>query len=236
MLTAQVVDTGPGLTAEQHGRLFTAFDQLGAATARTHGGTGLGLNISRQLARLMGGDLDATSRPGQGATFTLTLPLQTAAAVAIANPMAISRAAPIPETEIAGRLKVLVADDHQINRRAFSLMLESAGVEVTTADDGIEALQRLANERFDVILMDLNMPRMGGLEAAERLRRSPGPNRDAPIIALTASVTPGDVALCQGAGMNAFVMKPVDAGELFAAINHVLDAAGESEGAVAAAL
>jgi signal transduction histidine kinase/ActR/RegA family two-component response regulator len=228
VLTAQVVDTGPGLTVEQHARLFTAFDQLGAATARTHGGTGLGLNISRQLARLMGGDLEAASRPGHGATFTLTIPLEPAAAVSIADPVAVSQAASAVETGIAGRLKVLVADDHQINRRAFSLMLESAGVEVTTADDGVEALQRLAAERFDVILMDLNMPRMGGLEATERLRRSAGPNRDAPIIALTASVTPGDVALCRGAGMNAFVMKPVDAGELFAAINQVLEGAGET--------
>jgi len=222
-LTVQVVDTGPGMTAEQHARLFTAFDQLGAATARTHGGTGLGLNISRQLARLMGGDLDAASRPGHGSTFTLTVPLQAAAEAAITGASAAPDLAAAPGPEIAGRLKVLVADDHQINRRAFSLMLESAGVEVTTADDGVEALQRLATERFDVILMDLNMPRMGGLEATERLRRSAGPNRDAPIIALTASVTPGDVALCQGAGMNAFVMKPVDAGELFAAINEVLE-------------
>ena len=231
-LTAQVADTGPGLTAEQHARLFTAFDQLGAATARTHGGTGLGLNISRQLARLMGGELDATSRLGQGATFTLEIPLQAAAAVSVSDARGGGQAAPAPETvaetEITGRLQVLVADDHQINRRAFSLMLESAGVGVTTADDGLEALQRLASERFDVILMDLNMPRMGGLEATERLRRSSGPNRDTPIIALTASVTPGDVALCQGAGMNAFVMKPVDAAELFAAINQVLEEAGET--------
>ena len=235
MLTVQVVDTGPGLTPEQHARLFTAFDQLGAATARTHGGTGLGLNISRQLARLMGGDLEAVSRPGHGATFTLSLPLQTAAAVTIADVLAISQAAPSPEMEIAGRLKVLVADDHQINRRAFSLMLESAGVDVVMADDGVEALSRLAHERFDVVLMDLNMPRMGGLEATERLRRAAGPNRDVPVIALTASVTPGDVALCQGAGMNAFVMKPVDAGELFAAINQVLEAAGETADAEAVA-
>ena len=234
-LTAQVVDTGPGMTPEQQARLFTAFDQLGAATARTHGGTGLGLNISRQLARLMGGELDADSRPGQGSAFTLSLPLRPAAAVSLLDPLAISRAAPTPDTEIASRLRVLVADDHQINRRAFSLMLESAGVEVTTADDGVEALARLAADRFDVILMDLNMPRMGGLEASERLRRSSGPNRDVPIIALTASVTPGDVALCRGAGMNAFVMKPVDAGELFGAINQVLEAEGEAEDAEAEA-
>ena len=231
MLSVQVEDTGPGLTVEQHARLFTAFDQLGGATARTHGGTGLGLNISRQLARLMGGDLQATSRPGHGSTFTLTLPLEAAPAVSVADALAISQAAPAPfaDNEITQRLKVLVADDHQINRRAFSLMLESAGVEVVTADDGIEALSRLATERFDMVLMDLNMPRMGGLEATERLRRASGPNRDVPIIALTASVTQGDVALCQGAGMNAFVMKPVDAGELFAAINQVLDGAGETD-------
>ena len=217
------------MTADQQARLFTAFDQLGASTARTHGGTGLGLNISRQLARLMGGELEAVSRAGHGATFTLSLPLRAAAAVGLVDTLAFNQPAASAEAEIVGRLRVLVADDHQINRRAFSLMLESAGVDVTTADDGVEALARLAAERFDVILMDLNMPRMGGLEAAERLRRSSGPNREVPIIALTASVTPGDVALCTGAGMNAFVMKPVDAGELFAAINRVLDLAGQTQ-------
>jgi signal transduction histidine kinase/ActR/RegA family two-component response regulator len=222
-LTVEVVDTGPGITIEQQARLFTAFDQLGAATARTHGGTGLGLNISRQLARLMGGELEASSRAGHGATFTLRLTLEAAAAAAPAG-LEIAAA---PEAEFAARLKVLVADDHQINRRAFSLMLESAGVNVTTADDGVEALERLGREAFDVILMDLNMPRMGGLEASGRLRRTSGPNRDTPIIALTASVTPGDVALCRSAGMNAFVMKPVDATELFNAINAVLEAAPE---------
>jgi signal transduction histidine kinase/ActR/RegA family two-component response regulator len=221
-LTVEVVDTGPGMTPEQQARLFTAFDQLGAATARTHGGTGLGLNISRQLARLMGGELEASSRAGHGATFTLRLTLEAATVASV-----VPETPTAPEADFAARLKVLVADDHQINRRAFSLMLESAGVNVTTADDGVEALERLGREAFDVILMDLNMPRMGGLEASGRLRRTSGPNRDTPIIALTASVTPGDVALCLGAGMNAFVMKPVDATELFNAINAVLDAASE---------
>ena len=234
LLTAEVIDTGPGMTTEQQARLFTAFDQLGAATARTHGGTGLGLNISRQLARLMGGELEATSRPGQGATFSVSLPLLRAPAATVAGVPASATAGTPIETESAWRLRVLVADDHQINRRAFSLMLESAGVDVTTADDGVEALERLGGERFDVILMDLNMPRMGGLEAAERLRRSAGPNRDTPIIALTASVTPGDVALCRCAGMDAFVMKPVDADELFTAINQVLEIAGDAADAATA--
>ncbi len=227
-LTIEVVDTGPGMTEAQQARLFTAFDQLGAATARTHGGTGLGLNISRQLARLMGGDLTAASRPGMGATFTLKLRLGRAVLGA-----APQTAAPAAEAELSERLRVLVADDHQINRRAFSLMLETVGALVATVEDGQQALDLLARQEFDVVLMDLNMPRMGGLEATERLRRSNGPNRDAPIIALTASVTPGDVALCRSAGMNAFVMKPVDAAELFTAINAVLSPETDEEQAVA---
>ena len=213
-IALEVADTGAGMTAEQMGGLFTAYGQLSQSVARTHGGTGLGLNISRELARLMGGDLTASSSPGQGSTFRLALELAAAQAVATA---------PAPAPTQTG-LRVLIVDDHEINRRAFTLILQGAVDTIATAQNGQEALDTLALERFDLVLMDLNMPRMGGLEAVGILRATPGPNQRTPVIALTASAGHAEVSLCLAAGMNAFVMKPIEAAELFRAIEGVLDA------------
>jgi two-component system, sensor histidine kinase len=214
-LAFEVIDTGPGLSGDQIDRLFQAFDQLSASTARTHGGTGLGLNISRELARLMGGDLSAASAAGEGATFRLTLPLTLAAA---------------PEVEdgdeggmdVERGLRVLIVDDHSVNRQAFSLILQPVCEQVATAEDGLLALEALEQQSFDLVLLDLNMPNLGGLETARRLRANPGLNQRTPVIALTASVSPSEVDACLAAGMDAFVMKPVEARELIAAIDQVL--------------
>jgi signal transduction histidine kinase/CheY-like chemotaxis protein len=211
-----VVDTGQGMTETQLERLFTAFEQLGDSTARTHGGTGLGLAISRDLARLMGGDLVASSIEGHGARFSLSLPLSPGQAASNENNVA-------PMTRDAERpLRVLIADDHEFNRRAFTLMLEAACAEITAVEDGLKALDALGCEAFDVVLMDVNMPGLGGLEVVRRLRAAAGPNRAAPVIALTAAGSADDIAACMNAGMNAFVTKPVEGAELFAAIEQVL--------------
>ena len=221
-LTLEVIDTGPGMTDEQIGGLFTAYGQLSNSVARTHGGTGLGLNISRELARLMGGELVAQSAPDQGATFRLSLDL------ALGQGEVAADDAPQGQTG----LRVLIVDDHEINRRAFTLILQGAVDFISTAQNGQDALDTLALERFDVVLMDLNMPKMGGLEATRALRAGAGPNRHTPVIALTASAARTEIDVCLAAGMNAFVMKPVEAAELFQAIERVLDA---HEAAVAAA-
>lgn len=209
--TLSVIDTGPGMDAGQLGRLFTPYGQASDSVARTHGGTGLGLNISRELARLMGGDLAVESAPGWGAAFHLQVSLPPVAA-----PSAVDA------TQDREGLRLLVVDDHEVNRRAFTLMLQGACDELAVAQDGIEALEQLAAQRFDLVLMDLNMPRMGGMEAVRRLRAEPGPNQATPVIALTASVAPKEVAACMAAGMSGFVMKPVEAKELFAAIEQAL--------------
>jgi signal transduction histidine kinase/ActR/RegA family two-component response regulator len=215
----QMIDTGPGMTAEQVGRLFTAFEQLGASTARTHGGTGLGLAISRDLAQLMGGDLIAASAQGQGATFSLSLPL------ALGDAVSTDAAIPAQMTMETDRpLRVLIADDHEFNRRAFTLMLEAASAEITAVEDGLKALDALASTAFDVVLMDVNMPGMGGLDVVRHLRLSKTPNTDVPVIALTAAGGADDIVACMNAGMNAFVTKPVEGAELFAAIERVLSA------------
>ncbi|MDP3747451.1 MAG: response regulator [Phenylobacterium sp.] len=212
--TLSVIDTGPGMDAAQVGRLFTPYGQASDSVARTHGGTGLGLNISRELARLMGGDLSVESAPGQGAAFHLKVSLPAAAAVSA-----------VDATQDRQGLRLLIVDDHEVNRRAFTLILQAACDELAVAHDGVEALERLATQRFDLVLMDLNMPRMGGMEAVRRLRAEPGPNQATPVIALTASVAPKEMAVCKAAGMSGFVMKPVEAKELFAAIEQVLSEA-----------
>ena len=211
-----VIDTGPGMTEAQLGRLFTAFEQLGDSTARTHGGTGLGLAISRDLALLMGGDLVASSIEGHGASFSLSLPLSLGEIASNEN-----NAAPMA-MEVDRPLRVLIADDHEFNRRAFTLMLEAAVAEITAVEDGFKALDALGAAAFDVVLMDVNMPGMSGLEVVRKLRASGGPNARAPVIALTAAGSAEDVAACMNAGMDAFVTKPVEGAELFAAIERVL--------------
>ncbi|WP_421933828.1 response regulator [Phenylobacterium sp.] len=212
-----VADTGRGLTPEEISRLFAPFEQAQASTARTHGGTGLGLSISRQLARLMGGDLVAASLPGQGALFTLSLDLVEAAAPAE------------PALEAAlGPARVLVVDDHEVNRRAVALILEPYGVELTAASSGEEALTLAAARVYDVILMDVQMPGMDGHETCRRLRATPGPNKATPVIACTAADSAKDWVDSLAAGMTDHVAKPIDPAALTAAIARVLPEAEDS--------
>ncbi|WP_454718448.1 ATP-binding protein [Caulobacter segnis] len=219
LLSIEVIDTGPGIPEAALPRLFTPFDQLNAAVVRQHGGSGLGLAISRELARLMGGDLTASSAPGHGAHFTLTTVFETAEA---------------PRAEDEGRsitgLRVLVVDDHVVNRRAIELVLQPFGVDATLAESGEEALELLNAEVFDAVLMDVYMPGMDGREATRTLRAGSGPNRDTPVIAVTASATPKDWDACMAAGMNGHVAKPIDPAELFGALAQVL--AGDASEAV----
>jgi CheY-like chemotaxis protein len=207
MVRLTVSDTGPGLDAGQLERVFAPFDQGHDSTARTHGGTVLGLSISRELARLMGGDLFAASPAGQGAAFTLE--------VALADP----RGAGEPPVR---DIRVLVADDHEMGRRAVALMLEPYGVQLTGAASAEAALDMLATQPFDIVLMDVAMPAMGGREACRRLRAASGPNQATPVIACTASTGPQDWEACRRVGMNGLVAKPIDAAALHAAIRAAL--------------
>ena len=211
LLSIEVIDTGPGIPEAALPRLFTPFDQLNAAVVRQHGGSGLGLAISRELARRMGGDLIAASARGHGAHFTLTMALEPVEA-----PRAEARS-----RSITG-LRVLVVDDHVVNRRAIELVLQPFGVAATLAESAEEGLELLRSEVFDAVLMDVYMPGMDGRQATRILRASGGPNRDTPVIAVTASATPKDWEACVAAGMNAHVAKPIDPVELFGALAQVL--------------
>lgn len=211
-----VSDTGRGMTPEELSRLFAPFEQGQVSTARTHGGTGLGLSISRELARLMGGDLTAASLAGQGAVFTLAIELPDAAAAAA------------PDLADVAEVRVLVVDDHEINRRAVALMLEPFGVDLIAAASAAEGLEIAAAQPFDVILMDVYMPEMDGREACRRLRATAGLNQGTPVIACTASGSDQDWADCVAAGMTDHVAKPIDPGALSAAIVRVLASGEES--------
>ena len=211
-LSLSVADTGPGMTPDKVARLFMPFEQLEAGAARIHGGSGLGLAISRELARLMGGDLTATSAPGEGAAFTLHLTLQAAEA-----------AAPPAEPETV-EARVLVVDDHVVNRQALTLVLAPLGITPVTIGSAEEGLELLAHERFDVVLMDVYMPDMDGREATRLLRARPGPNQFVPVIAITASATERDWEACRAAGMTGHVAKPIEPAQLYAALDAALSA------------
>ncbi|HEX2560492.1 ATP-binding protein [Phenylobacterium sp.] len=221
-LELTVTDTGAGMTAEQVERLFSPFSQAETSIARTHGGTGLGLAISRELARLMGGDVTVTSTPGQGSSFRFDLQVQPAA------PLALEQA---PAEPASAGLRILVADDHDVNRRAFSLLLTPIAAEIVCVADGQEAVEAAARQTFDLVLLDLNMPRMDGLEAARRLRAEHGAGLK--LIALTGATSDKDVQACRDAGMDGFVAKPVEAQALIAAIVEAFDEAEIPDAAAA---
>ncbi|MET0273007.1 MAG: ATP-binding protein [Phenylobacterium sp.] len=208
-----VCDTGPGMTSEQVARLFRPYSQAEVSTARRYGGTGLGLSICRELSSIMGGEIGVESEPGRGSTFRVRLPLPAAAAPA--------RAAPTGTLDLPP-LRVLVTDDNPINLAVARALLEAAGAAVETAIHGAEALERLRVEAFDVVLMDVRMPVMDGIEAVGRIRAGEAGPRDIPVIALTADGGPGESGRLVGLGFDALQGKPIQPAELFAAIEKVL--------------
>ena len=215
-LLVEVRDTGPGISAEAQERIFEAFTQADTGTARRHGGTGLGLSISRQLARLMGGELGVESSPGGGSSFRLELLLPAAAPEETDVNLRPEKAAALPRFQA----RVLVAEDSQVNQEVVTRMLESLGCGADVAADGAQALERLERERYDLVLMDCQMPVMDGYEAAARLRRrerGDGPPCP-PVVALTANALSGERERCLAAGMDDYLPKPFTRAQLAAAL------------------
>jgi len=208
----EVEDTGIGIAAEVLPRLFSDFEQADNSNIRPYGGTGLGLAIARRIARLMGGDAGATSELGKGSTFWFTACLRKSASrpdQPLAGPSDAAEAALL--ARFAGT-SVLLAEDEPLNREVIVGLL--ADLEVEVAVNGVEAVRLAASHRYDLVILDVQMPRMDGLEAARQIRRMPG-YAEVPIIALTASGFEEDRRRCMQAGMDFYLTKPVDSRTLF---------------------
>ncbi|MEJ0066907.1 MAG: ATP-binding protein [Caulobacteraceae bacterium] len=231
-LVFTIEDTGIGFDAETGARLFARFAQADGSITRRFGGTGLGLAISAALAELMGGRIEAASTPGQGSRFSLhlALPVASSDAAGAAEPAGdLSLGRLNDEADPAGSaLRILVAEDHEVNRRVVQLIFEGLDVELTMAEDGVEALERFVQEDFALVLMDMQMPRMDGLQATRAVREREAAERlgRTPVIMLTANALPEHEAAGRAAGVDAFLTKPIVAAELLAAVNAVL--AGEA--------
>ena len=206
-----VEDTGIGFDSETRNRLFSRFEQADGGITRKFGGSGLGLSISRQLAEMMGGELDCESEPGGGSSFMLTIPLRFAEAPA----------APVVEDSAlaAGddrRLRVLLADDHPVNRKVVEMILAQADIDLASVEDGAQALNAVRDGDYDLILMDMQMPVMDGLTATREIRlheTAMGLSRT-PVVMLTANALPEHIASAEAAGADRHLAKPFDAGEL----------------------
>jgi CheY-like chemotaxis protein len=241
-----VRDTGIGIGPEALSRVFDAFTQVDDSYARRFGGTGLGLAICRRLAALMGGEVGATSAPGQGSTFWVELPLEieavrapldAGATQALLEQDADTGASRIgnPQT-LQGRL--LVAEDNEINQLVISEMLTLLGVEYVLAGNGRDAVAAARSGEFDLVLMDCQMPVMDGYAATRELRAIAAHGRDGqplPIVALTANAFDDDRARAAEVGMDAFLSKPVRLDDLRAMLARWLPAAEVSEPAAARA-
>ena len=210
----EVRDTGIGVAPDKISRLFTAFEQGDASTTRKYGGTGLGLAITRRLAWMMGGDAGASSEPGKGSAFWFTARLQRGhdATISPDSPPGVKPAVELSRTRAGSR--ILLAEDNEINQEVAIEILREVGLDIEIANDGREAVERMQTAAYDLILMDMQMPRLDGIAATREIRALPG-GKDLPILAMTANAFAEDKQRCLDAGMNDFVTKPVDPDDLY---------------------
>lgn len=206
LLRFEVEDTGIGIDPALRPRLFEPFTQGDSSTSRRYGGTGLGLSISRRLVTAMGGRIDFDSNPGGGALFWFEVPVEPV--VVTAPP-----AARAPSEAASGR-RALIVEDNPVNQRVTEHLLRARGLACAVAHDGDEALKRLAEARFDVVFMDVQLPGIDGLETTRRVRARENGGKRVPIVAMTAGAHPGDREACLQAGMDDYLSKPVTPEEL----------------------
>ncbi len=220
-LRFQVEDSGIGILPEALPRLFRAFEQADNSTTRQYGGTGLGLVITRRLAELMGGEIGVESTPGIGSSFWFTASLKKQEG---RNDLALAASVDAEGLirQRYARSHILLVDDEPVNLEVSRFFLEGAGLLCDTAADGIEAISRARSTHYAVILMDVQMPKLDGLEATRQIRKLPG-YRDTPILAMTANVFAEDRNRCLEAGMNDSLIKPFDPDTLFSTMLKYLE-------------
>ena len=217
LLRFEVEDTGIGISATDQKRVFAAFEQADGSMTRKYGGSGLGLAISRRLARLMGGDITVSSRPGEGSRFVFSLRLRkSAGAVAPAPTLEPGKAGERLQEEFSGS-RILLAEDEPVNREVARTLLEAHELVVDVAVDGVEAVSLARQVPYDLILMDMQMPNLNGVDATRAIRALPGHART-PILAMTANAFTEDRELCLAAGMDDHLPKPVEPQRLYQAV------------------
>jgi PAS domain S-box-containing protein len=223
----EVLDTGIGIDAETLKKLFQPFEQGDASTTRRFGGTGLGLAITRQLAQAMGGEAGAESEPGKGSLFWFSVRLPRATAGEREATLAIAGSAADALRQRCAGARVLLVEDNPINREVALELLRDAGLVASAAENGQVAVDRVAGERFDLVLMDIQMPVLDGIEATRLIREQPEA-RGLPIVAMTANAFEEDRQRCLAAGMNDFIAKPIDPQRFYATLQQWLQAREEA--------
>jgi CheY-like chemotaxis protein len=214
----EVADTGIGIAKDVQEKLLSKFTQADSSITRRYGGTGLGLAICKHLVDLMGGKISIESEPGKGTTFSFTACFDTATTMSVLAPGdAAPGAAPAGDAPKRS-LMILIVEDNAANQLLTSATLELMGHRSDIVESGIEAIEAAKRKRYDLILMDINMPKMDGIEAAGKVRELDGANVEVPIVALTANALKGDRDRFLAAGMNDYLAKPMDRKKLAAAI------------------
>lgn len=222
-LMCQVKDTGIGIAKEHQVRIFDEYTQESADTSQNHGGTGLGLAICKLLVEQMGGSISVESTEGKGSVFTFSIPCQYVAGQMdaaqpkqIEAPLVESQPEPPVEPQVEQQdddgqdgLNILIVEDLEINRKVIALMVDSLGHHYEEAVDGVDAVEKIEAKKYDLVLMDIQMPRMDGVAATKAIRKLDGPAAETPIIAVTANAMAGDREAYLEAGMNGYVSKPV---------------------------
>jgi CheY-like chemotaxis protein len=229
LVRIEVSDTGVGFSMADKAKVLGRFEQADSSITRRYGGTGLGLSICCDLAAMMGGTLDCDSTAGEGSRFWLELPLELADAAAAARDESASDL----NRGAYERPHILLADDHPTNRKVVELMLSDTDADLLTVENGLEALDAFKAGRFDVILMDMQMPVMDGLTAIREIRAleaAEGRPRT-PIVMLTANALPEHVASAREAGADAHLAKPITAPALFQTLTELLSAHESQSGA-----
>jgi signal transduction histidine kinase/ActR/RegA family two-component response regulator len=214
LLRIEVTDTGIGIAQKDQPRLFTAFEQADDSMTRKYGGTGLGLAISKRLVHMMGGEIGVESTPGRGSTFWFTVRLLKDSDAVPTAPIADHKPARKRLCEKYSGTRILLAEDEPVNQEVSRILLEDACLLVDLAEDGQQALELARQRRYALILMDLQMPRMNGIEATKHIRKD-SINSTTPILALTANAFTEDRQACLEAGMNDHIAKPVDPDRLY---------------------